>query len=161
MQHEIHTFLGGMSVHTMRLMVVEDEFLHLEIIKKLLTKLGFDKQKISFFSEAKSALNQVIENKFDLVLTDGNLPGMNGIEFVQNLLRIFQRKAYSIPIIMLTSNRELEYVVRAKTAGVDQFIAKPFSIQTLREKIEVAFEERRPVILADREVGTKQVKNPA
>lgn len=161
MQYEIQTLLGGMSVHTMRLMVVEDEFLHMEIIKKLLTKLGFDKQKITLCTEAKSALNAVIENKFDLVLTDGNLPGMDGIEFVQNLRHVFEHKAYSIPIIMLTGNRESEYVMRAKAAGVDQFIAKPFNMQTLRDKIEAAFYERRPVILASREVATKQVEKPA
>ncbi len=160
MQYEIFTLLGGMSVHTMRLLVVEDEFLHMEIIKKLLTKLGFEKEKLTLCKDAPAALKEVAEHKFDLVLTDGNLPGMDGIAFIQHLRLFFEQAAYSVPIIMLTGNRESEYVLRAKQAGVDQFIAKPFNMQTLREKIEAAFEERRPVILADREIGTKQVVKP-
>lgn len=159
MQYEIKTLLGGMSVRTARVLVVEDEFLHMEIMKKLLKKLGFE--KIHECGDATTALKEINEHKVDLVLTDGNLPGMDGLSFVKHLREHFEREAYSVPIIMLTGNRETSYVMQAKTAGVDQFIAKPFNIQTLRERIEYAFEERRPVILADRDIVTQAAVKPA
>ena len=160
MQYEINAALGGMSVGTIRVLVLEDEFLHMEIMKRMLKKLGFD--KITSCSNALDALEQIYDQKIDLILTDGNLPGkMNGISFVQQLQRYFEKVTYSVPIIMLTGNRESSYVMRAKEAGVDQFIAKPFNMQTLREKIEAAFAERRPMIMADREIVTQQVIRPS
>ena len=132
--------------------------MHAEIMKKLLKKLGF--KKITNCSNAEAALEKLEQYKFDLVFTDGNLPGMSGISFVKHLRSFLEEAAYSIPIIMFTGNRESSYVVQAKEAGVDQFIAKPFNIRTLRAKIEAAFAERRPVILADRDIATQQVARP-
>ena len=159
MESEISTYLGGMSASAMRIMLLEDEESHAEILVKLLKKLGF--HRISHFVEAESALKSMEDCKYDLILTDGNLPGRSGLELVAFIRDSFETAAYSIPIIMLTCNRESSYVMKAKAAGVDQFIAKPFEMDTLREKIHLAFEERRPVILQSRDVVTLAVNRTA
>jgi two-component system chemotaxis response regulator CheY len=79
--------------------------------------------------------NQAVEffkpGAFDLVLTDWNMPGKTGLEVVQAI----RAQDRSVPIIMITTEAEKARVLQALQAGVTDYLVKPFTPDTLREKL--------------------------
>ena len=69
---------------------------------------------------------------FDMVLTDWNMPGKTGLEVVSEI----RSQDSEIPIIMVTTEAEKRRVVQAIQAGVSDYLVKPFTADTLREKLE-------------------------
>ena len=69
---------------------------------------------------------------FDLVLTDWNMPGKSGLEVVQAI----RAQDAKVPIIMVTTEAEKARVMQAIEAGVSDYLVKPFTAETLREKLE-------------------------
>ena len=70
--------------------------------------------------------------EFDLVLTDWNMPGKNGLEVVAEI----RAMDADVPIIMVTTEAEKGRVMQAIQAGVSDYLVKPFTADTLREKLE-------------------------
>ena len=70
--------------------------------------------------------------EFDLVLTDWNMPGKNGLEVVQEI----RKTNKDVPVIMVTTEAEKSRVLEAIQAGVSDYLVKPFTADTLREKLE-------------------------
>jgi two-component system chemotaxis response regulator CheY len=68
---------------------------------------------------------------FDMILTDWNMPGKSGLEVVQDI----RAQDPKIPIIMVTTEAEKSRVVQAIQAGVSDYLVKPFTPDTLREKL--------------------------
>ncbi|MEM1068670.1 MAG: response regulator, partial [Planctomycetota bacterium] len=69
---------------------------------------------------------------FDLILTDWNMPRMNGLEFVEAI----RKAGHKVPIVMITTETEKEQVVRAIQAGVNDYLVKPFDQEMLQLKLE-------------------------
>ena len=69
----------------------------------------------------------------DLVITDWNMPEMDGLEFVK---KIRGGEYADIPILMVTTNAAKEDIVQALQAGVNNYVVKPFTPETLKEKLE-------------------------
>ena len=69
---------------------------------------------------------------FDLVLTDWNMPGKNGLEVVQDIRKVDK----DVTIMMVTTEAEKSRVMEAIQAGVSDYLVKPFTADTLREKLE-------------------------
>jgi two-component system chemotaxis response regulator CheY len=69
---------------------------------------------------------------FDLVVTDWNMPGKNGLEVIQEI----RKQDGMIPIIMVTTEAEKSRVMEAIEAGVSDYLVKPFTADALREKLE-------------------------
>ena len=117
----------------MRLLVVEDSAL----LRKMFG-LAFPHQ----FNELGQAENgkQAIEllaaspERFDAVLLDLRMPDMNGIEFIRALRGLDKTK--ETPILMVTTNAAKDDIVEALRAGVNNYIVKPFTPDTFKEKIE-------------------------
>lgn len=122
--------LNGMHAPHMRLLIVEDEPEHAEILMKILKQLGF--RWLCHVATLKEAKQELERRKYDLLLTDCNLPDGSGLELAE---------ALSIPSIMLTAHRGQEHVEQAQKAGVTQFIGKPFTAEVLRQKILRAFDQ--------------------
>ena len=115
----------------MRFLIVDDSSTMRRIIINTLTKLGYEA-----FLEAgngREGLDRLGGGQVDLVITDWNMPEMNGIDFVRNLRATPQGK--SIPVLMVTTNAANADVAEALKAGVNNYVVKPFSADTLREKI--------------------------
>jgi two-component system chemotaxis response regulator CheY len=72
------------------------------------------------------------EAKYDLVLTDWNMPGKNGLEVIQEI----RKSNKDVPIIMVTTEAEKTRVMEAIQAGVSDYLVKPFTAETLRAKLE-------------------------
>ena len=119
----------------MKILVVDDFPTMRRIIKNLLKQLGF--QHMLEAEDGLNALNLMKEETFDFVVTDWNMPKMTGIELLRNIRSDDNFKV--IPVLMVTAESEKENILEAIQAGVNNYIVKPFTADTLKDKIEKIF----------------------
>ncbi len=120
---------------TTRILVVDDFPTMRRIIKNLLKQLGF--QHIGEAENGVHALSYMKENTVDFVITDWNMPKMTGIDLLKSIRSDANFK--SIPVLMVTAESEKENIVEAIQAGVSNYVVKPFTAETLKDKIEKIF----------------------
>jgi len=117
-----------------KVLVVDDSSTMRKIIKNVLIELGIYDEFITEAVDGVDALGKVKSNNFDLILTDWNMPKMNGLTLVQNLRQL--PKSEHTPIVMITTEGCREEVVAALKSGVNNYIVKPFNAEVLRNKLE-------------------------
>lgn len=120
----------------MKILVVDDFSTMRRIIKNLLKDLGF--VNIQEADDGSTALPMLQQGDFDFVVTDWNMPGMQGID----LLRAIRADANlkHIPVLMVTAEAKKEQIVAAAQAGVNGYVIKPFTAATLKEKLAKIFD---------------------
>jgi two-component system, chemotaxis family, chemotaxis protein CheY len=121
---------------SMKILVVDDFSTMRRIIKNLLKDLGF--ANIQEADDGNTALAMLQQGDFDFVVTDWNMPGMQGID----LLRAIRAndKLKHLPVLMVTAEAKKEQIVAAAQAGVNGYVVKPFTAATLKEKLDKIFE---------------------
>ena len=121
---------------SMKILVVDDFSTMRRIIKNLLKDLGFS--NIQEAEDGSTALPMLQQGDFDFVVTDWNMPGMQGID----LLRAIRAddKLKHLPVLMVTAEAKKEQIVAAAQAGVNGYVVKPFTAATLKEKLDKIFE---------------------
>ncbi|HEY8550414.1 MAG TPA: response regulator [Vicinamibacterales bacterium] len=123
----------------MRFLIVDDSSTMRRIIINTLTKLGY-----ANFIEAgngREGLDRLGGNQVDLIITDWNMPEMNGIDFIRAVRTSPQGK--DVPVLMVTTNAAKDDIVEALKAGVNNYVVKPFTAETIKEKIDAVLP--RPV----------------
>ncbi len=122
-----------MEVNTkIRVLVVDDFPTMRRIVKNLLKQIGFE--NIDEAENGEDALRKLKGGDYGLVVSDWNMPVMEGIELLRNVRSNPQLK--EIPFLMVTAEAEKEKVIEAIKAGVDNYIVKPFTGEVLKEKLE-------------------------
>lgn len=116
----------------LNVLVVDDSKFMRNTIKKALNEIG--DYTVVEAANGIEGLARLNEDSFDLVMTDWNMPEMNGLEFVTAL-----RREYAMPILMLTTVCMREEVMAALQAGVNNYILKPLDVPTLEEKLNLLF----------------------
>ena len=115
----------------MRALVIDDSRAMRAILRKLLSEAGFEVIEAEHGREALERLEH--ESCPDVALVDWNLPEMNGVEFVE---AVRSTSAYeSMRLIMVTTEIEREQMAKALDAGADEYVMKPFSKETLLDKL--------------------------
>jgi len=138
-----------------KILVVEDE----EAIRAgLADVLVFHGYEVDSSATGPEGLSKVLTGKFDLILLDIMLPGMDGYEICE---RIRAQDRHQ-PIIMLTARTSNEEIIQGLTLGADDYVSKPFSIQQLVLRIEavlrrsqVGIEQARTIYFRDVEIDTE------
>ncbi|AZQ85489.1 chemotaxis protein CheY [Colwellia sp. Arc7-635] len=120
----------------MKVLVVDDFSTMRRIIKNLLRDLGFT--NISEADDGSTALPMLKDGSFDFVVTDWNMPGMQGIDLLRAIRA--DAKLSHIPVLMVTAEAKKEQIVMAAQAGVNGYIVKPFTAATLNTKLDKIFE---------------------
>jgi two-component system, chemotaxis family, chemotaxis protein CheY len=120
----------------MQILVVDDFSTMRRIIKNLLRELGFNNAAEA--DDGTSALPMLQTGKYDFLITDWNMPKMPGIELLKAVRA--DPKLASLPVLMVTAEARRDQIVEAAQAGVNGYVVKPFSAETLKEKIEKIFE---------------------
>ena len=116
----------------MKLLVVDDSSTMRRIIKNTLARLGY--KDILEGEDGVQGWNQMDSNPdIDILITDWNMPEMNGLELVQKVRA--DDRFTDIPIIMVTTEGGKAEVITALKAGVNNYIVKPFTPQVLKEKL--------------------------
>lgn len=113
-----------------RVLVADDSSTMRKIILRSLQAVGV--KDVTEAADGSEAVALFGPDKFDLVLTDWNMPGMTGLE----VLKAIREQDKKIPIIMVTTEAEKSRVLEAIQAGVTDYLVKPFTADTLREKLE-------------------------
>jgi two-component system chemotaxis response regulator CheY len=120
----------------MKILVVDDFSTMRRIIKNLLKDLGFT--NIQEADDGSTALPMLQNGDFDFVVTDWNMPGMQGIDLLRAIRSDDSLK--HLPVLMVTAEAKKEQIVAAAQAGVNGYVVKPFTAATLKEKLDKIFE---------------------
>jgi two-component system, chemotaxis family, chemotaxis protein CheY len=115
----------------MKILAVDDSPTMRRIIVNTLKRAGFN--EVSEATDGKDALAKLKAEKFDFVITDWNMPEMDGLTFVTTVRSDPELQA--MPILMVTTRSVKEDIMQAIKAGVNNYIVKPFTPETIAEKI--------------------------
>ncbi len=119
----------------MRLLVVDDFSTMRRIIKNILRQLGFN--NIEEADDGTSAWEIINKGGIDFVISDWNMPQMTGIELLRKV-RASEEFA-DMPFLMVTAEAQQENIIEAVQAKVSNYIVKPFTAETLKQKIDKIF----------------------
>ena len=114
--------------------IVNDSSTMRRIIGNVVMQLGFTKDSFDEAEDGVKAWKLLSESRYDVILTDWNMPNMNGLELVKKVRSegIHQKT----PIIMITTEGGKGEVIIALKAGVNNYIVKPFNAEVLKEKLD-------------------------
>lgn len=121
----------------MRFLVVDDFSTMRRIVRNLLKELGF--ANIDEAEDGQVALQKLTSEQFDFVVSDWNMPNMDGLQLLQAVRANAQLK--HLPVLMITAEAKRENIVAAAQAGASGYIVKPFTAATLNEKLSKIFEK--------------------
>ena len=122
----------------LRFLVVDDFSTMRRIVKNLLQELGY--QNVQEADDGNTALPMLKTGNFDFVITDWNMPQMPGLELLKAVRA--DDKLKHLPVLMVTAEAKREQIVEAAQAGVSGYVIKPFTAQTLSEKLNKILQAR-------------------
>lgn len=120
----------------MKILIVDDFSTMRRIIKNLLRDLGFN--NTSEADDGQTALPMLKTGKFDFLVTDWNMPGMDGLTLLKTVRS--DEELCEMPVLMVTAEAKRDQIVVAAEAGVNGYVVKPFTAATLKEKIDKIFQ---------------------
>ena len=122
-----------------KILIVDDE----PVIRATLREiLEYEKYEVEEAGDAKKALEAVEKHEFKVILSDIKMPGMNGVEFLEEL----QTKENDIPVIMITGHGDVDTAVETLKKGAFDFIQKPLDLNRLLVSVRNAFEREQLVV---------------
>jgi two-component system chemotaxis response regulator CheY len=114
-----------------QILVVDDQEATLELIRDFLRHLGF--RQVHEARSAIQALTKLRETRFDLILSDWNMDSVSGLQLLQAMRK---EPGYAeTPFVMVTGEASKERITDAQKAGVTSYLAKPFSLDTLKKRL--------------------------
>ncbi len=115
----------------MKFLVVDDFSTMRRIIKNVLHDIGY--QNVTEADDGKTALPMLQLGGFDFLISDWNMPGMSGLDLLKAVRA--DSKLAKLPVLMLTAEAKREQIVEAAQCGVNGYVIKPFTAETLKEKL--------------------------
>jgi two-component system chemotaxis response regulator CheY len=117
---------------SLRFLVVDDFSTMRRIVKNFLNDLGYN--NVQEADDGNTALPILKTGQVDFLITDWNMPGMPGLDLLKAVRG--DPALAKLPVLLLTAEAKREQIVEAAQAGVNGYVVKPFTAQTLKEKIE-------------------------
>ncbi|HIK73639.1 MAG: chemotaxis response regulator CheY [Alcanivorax sp.] len=121
----------------MSILVVDDFPTMRRIVRSLLKELGFT--NVEEAEDGQEALGKLKGGDFEFVVSDWNMPNLDGLEMLKQIRADDATKA--LPVLMVTAEAKKENIVAAAQAGANGYIVKPFTAATLEEKLNKIFEK--------------------
>jgi len=121
----------------MRILVVDDFSTMRRIIKNILRQLGFT--NIVEADDGSTAWETLNKDKIDFIISDWNMPKMPGIELLRKVRS--SEEFAALPFLMVTAEAQQENIIEAVQAKVSNYIVKPFTAETLGQKIDKIFDK--------------------
>lgn len=116
----------------MRILLVDDQASMRNLIRYSLQQLGI--RNVAEARNGQEALDALAVNRYDLIVSDWNMDVVDGLELLKAVRA--NPLTQKTPFIMSTANKDRAKVAEAVQAGVNNYIVKPFNVETLRKKIE-------------------------
>lgn len=119
----------------MRVLVVDDFSTMRRIVKNILRQLGFT--NIVEADDGTTAWETLNKDKIDFIISDWNMPNMTGIELLRKVRA--SEEFGDLPFLMVTAEAQQENIIEAVQAKVSNYIVKPFTAETMKQKIDKIF----------------------
>jgi two-component system, chemotaxis family, chemotaxis protein CheY len=116
-----------------RVLIVDDSSVMRKIVERALRQTGIDALVVYEAGSGTEGLDVLKAKNVDLILSDINMPSMDGLEFVRQLRA--QSLAPGVPIVMITTESSEEHVKQAIQAGAHGYIRKPFTADQVKERV--------------------------
>jgi two-component system chemotaxis response regulator CheY len=117
---------------SLRFLVVDDFSTMRQLVRSFLNDLGY--REVVEADSGDHALPILKKGQIDFLVTDWNMPGMPGLELLKAVRS--DPQLADLPVLLVTAEAKREQIVEAAQAGVNGYVVKPFTAQTLKEKIE-------------------------
>ena len=127
------------------ILVVDDSINIRQIICENLRRIGFVKMETA--SDANEAFGKLVQfskspQPFSLILSDLNMPGPSGLDFLKQVRETDKFK--ELPFILVTTESEKQAVIQAAMSGVSAYVVKPFNLETLTKRLQEAWRKHNP-----------------
>ena len=126
-----------MADNNLRFLVIDDFATMRRIVRNLLQDLGF--KNVEEAEDGHDALTKLRASKFDFVISDWNMPNIDGLQMLSEMRKDDNLK--TIPVLMVTAEAKKENIIAAAQAGASGYVVKPFTAATLEEKLSKIFEK--------------------
>jgi len=120
-------------VKKLKVLIVDDSSVMRKIIERALRQAGLDLTEVLEASNGAEALVEVQKGSLDMILSDINMPVMDGLEFLKSLAGIDSAKG--VPVVMITTEGSEARVVEALSAGAKGYLRKPFTPDQVKERV--------------------------
>ncbi|MEO0318123.1 MAG: hypothetical protein RL404_1800 [Pseudomonadota bacterium] len=120
-----------------KFLVVDDFSTMRRIVRNLLKELGY--ANVDEAEDGAMALSKLKNETFDFVISDWNMPNMDGLEMLKNIRA--DAAIGKMPVLMVTAEAKKENIIAAAQAGASGYVVKPFTAATLDEKLSKIFEK--------------------
>ncbi|WP_275287443.1 chemotaxis response regulator CheY [Halomonas elongata] len=126
-----------MADKNMSILVVDDFPTMRRIVRSLLKELDFT--NVEEAEDGQDALNKLRAGNFEFVVSDWNMPNLDGLEMLKQIREDEALK--ELPVLMVTAEAKKENIIAAAQAGASGYVVKPFTAATLEEKLNKIFEK--------------------
>jgi two-component system, chemotaxis family, chemotaxis protein CheY len=126
-----------MAEQNLRFLVVDDFSTMRRIVRNLLKELGYS--NVEEAEDGVDGLNKLRTGQFDFVVSDWNMPNMDGLEMLKQIRA--DATLSKLPVLMVTAEAKKENIIAAAQAGANGYVVKPFTAATLDEKLSKIFEK--------------------
>lgn len=126
-----------MADKNLSILVVDDFPTMRRIVRSLLKELGFT--NVEEAEDGQDALNKLRAGGFQFVVSDWNMPNLDGLEMLKQIRADAALK--DLPVLMVTAEAKKENIIAAAQAGASGYVVKPFTSATLEEKLNKIFEK--------------------
>jgi two-component system chemotaxis response regulator CheY len=116
-----------------RTLIVDDSSVMRKIVERALRQAGLDTMVVHEAGSGTEGLDLLRAKQVDLILSDINMPSMDGLEFLRQLRA--QNLAPGVPVVMITTESSEEHVKQAILAGAQGYIRKPFTAEQVKERV--------------------------
>jgi DNA-binding NtrC family response regulator len=139
---ETHVPVGAnpfVQARTERILIVDDEHFIRDVLTQVAAGEGFESDATQ---NAQEAIRKLTETKYEMVLTDIRMPGLDGLQLLEHVSSHYPE----IAVIMITGVTDLDAAVQALSSGAYEYVTKPFNVLELKNKIHKALGRRRLVL---------------
>lgn len=116
-----------------RALIVDDSSVMRKIVERTLRQAGLEPMEVHEAASGTEGLEVLKTKKVDLILSDINMPSMDGLEFLRQIRE--QNLAPGVPVVMITTESSEEHVKQAIQAGARGYIRKPFTAEQVKERV--------------------------
>ncbi len=122
-----------LGMREIRTLIVDDSSVMRKIVERSLRQAGLDPLVVHEAGSGTEGLDVLREKTVDLILSDINMPSMDGLEFLRQIRA--QNLAPGVPVVMITTESSEEYVKQAILSGAQGYIRKPFTAEQVKERV--------------------------
>jgi len=123
----------GLGMQEIRTLIVDDSSVMRKIVERALRQAGLEQLVVHEAGSGIEGLDLLKSKQVDLILSDINMPAMDGLEFLRQIHA--QNLAPGVPVVMITTESSEEHVKQAILAGAKGYIRKPFTADQVKERV--------------------------